>query len=147
VPSSRLPVRSAALASVFLLPGCLGLDVAPGFQLRQSIVAEGMALPESVQVFSRNGTIGIAGQIVGKLPCDMLGGEVKESGKDLRIIITLDAERNYCNGIAPTTFSFVASVVAIDPGSHNVVVEYHYKGTNGQNGVVADQLVSVGQAG
>jgi len=128
-----------------VLTGCLlDLDTGPGFGLLQSVVATAQALPEEVRASGGTATATVSGQIVGKLPCDEVLGEVKEDGSALRVTITLRADRQVCNGIAPTTFSFIANLLNLDPGERPLRVEYRYVGLDGNNGVRLDTAVVVG---
>ncbi|MDX1396412.1 MAG: hypothetical protein R3195_18670 [Gemmatimonadota bacterium] len=125
--------------------GCLlGLDTEPGLGLLHSVVAEGEALPESTLAAGGTSAVTVSGQIVGKLPCDEVYGEVDVDGDELRVRITVNAERQFCAGIAPTTFSYVANILNVKSGDRPIVVEYRYVGVDGANGVRLDTLVAVG---
>jgi len=130
--------------SLSIVAGCIGLDTDPGLGLLQSIVAEGQALPEYARAAGGTATATVSGQIVGKLPCDEVAGDLKASGHGLRLIITLRADRNACNGIQPTTWSYLANVLNVNPGSWDLIVEHHYRGIDGAEGVVLDTVIVVG---
>ena len=125
--------------------GCLlDLDTGPGFGILQSVVATGEALPESVLASGGTAAATVSGQIVGKLPCDEVLGDVKENGNALRVVITLRADRQVCNGVAPTTFSYIANLLNLDPGERPITVEHRYIGVDGVEGVRLDTAVVVG---
>ena len=141
---SRLKTLGA-LVGAAVASGCLlGLDTEPGLGLLHSVVAEGEALPESTRAAGGNAAVTVSGQIVGKLPCDELYGEVDVDDGELRVRITLNAERQFCAGIAPTTFSYVANILNVESGDRPIVVEYRYVGVDGASGVRLDTLVVVG---
>lgn len=132
------------LASV-LLSGCLlDLDSGPGFGLLQSVVATGEARPDYARAAGGTAAATVSGQIVGKLPCDEVAGDVKESGGTLEVTITLRADRQFCNGVAPTTFSYVANLLNVAAGNRQIVVEHRYEGVDGNDGVRLDTVVVVG---
>lgn len=137
-------IRIGAFLGVVLTTGCLGLETGPGFGLLQSLVATGEALPEVTRAAGGTAAATVSGQIVGKLPCDEVNGEVQENGKNLRIIITLRADRQFCNGQAPTTWSYIANIVNLDPGDRGIIVEYRFRGVDGNEGVRLDTVVVVG---
>jgi hypothetical protein len=139
------PLAAIALAAVHT--GCLlnfGLDTGPGFGLIQSVVATGEALPEVARAAGGTAAATVSGQIVGKLPCDEVNGEVKVNGDELRVIITLRADRQVCSGIAPTTFSYIANLLNIGAGNRPIVVEHRYVGVDGIDGVRLDTIIVVG---
>jgi hypothetical protein len=133
------------LGAVLLpLAGCVfGLDIKPALTVDQSVFAAGEALSGSVNAFGGNGTVVVTGRIIGKLPCDVIVGDVKEvSGGDLELTMTLEATRA-CPGNPPTSFNYLANIVAVEPGERSVVVEHRFVGTDGQAGVVLDTVVTV----
>jgi len=141
----RRPILLACSTVVFLpLAGCIGLDTDPGLGMLQSVVAQGEALPEYARAAGGTATATVSGQIVGKLPCDELNAELKGSSRELRIVITLRADRNACNGIQPTTWSYIANLYNVPSGSHDLVVEHRYRGIDGAEGVVLDTVIVVG---
>jgi len=146
VSNSRSTFR-LALTLPFLglaaLAACLGLDTDPGFQLQQSVVATGRALPQMASAQGHSGTAAVTGQIVGRLPCDDITGDVREEGAGLRVILVMVSGVNGCNGTIPTTFSYVANIFGVQPGQRGIIVEHRFEGTNGQAGVVLDTVVTV----
>ena len=134
-----------AVGAIALFSGCL-IDLEPGigFGVLQSIVATGEALPETVQAAGGTAAASVSGQIVGKLPCDEVLGSVEENGNRVTVTITLRADRQVCNGVAPTTFSYVANLLNVDAGNRRLVVEYDYVGVDGAEGVRLDTTVVVG---
>lgn len=145
-PRTRLltPLHLLAIALCCVpLGACLGLDTGPGLTFDQDIVAEGEALADFVRAQGNTAAIAISGRIVGKLPCDQLAVDVEERGSTIDFTVTLDADRNACNGIAPTTWAYVANVVNLDPGEKNVQVLYRFRGTDGVAGVRLDTTVTV----
>lgn len=142
---------STLRARLFLLLGILlpvgscvfGLDTKPGMTVQQSIVATGEALSGNVRAVGGNGSVVVSGRIIGKLPCDVVRGGLKEvGGGNLEVTITLEATRA-CPGNPPTSFNYLANIVAVQPGSRSVVVEHRFVGTEGQAGVVLDTTVTV----
>ncbi len=132
-----------ALAGLLVFSGCLGLDTGPGFGILQSVVATGEALPELTNAAGGTASLTVSGRIVGKLPCDEIRGALKEDGGALRLTITVVADRQFCNGSEPTTWSFIANILNLDPGSQRVVVRYRFQGTDGVPGVRLDTVVNV----
>ncbi len=127
-----------------LLTGCLSLDTGPGLSIRSSVTAAGEARLEQATATGISNSVVVSGRIVGRLPCDNVGGRISESGDELRLIVVLESGVNSCNGIPPTTFSYVASIVNVAQGSLSVVVEHRFRGTDGVNRVVLDTVVDVG---
>jgi hypothetical protein len=129
---------------LLLLAGCVfGLDTKPGMTVQQSIFAAGEALSGSVRAAGGNGTVIVSGRIIGKLPCDVVRGGLKEGGGgDLEITITLEATRA-CPGNPPTSFNYLANIVAVEAGPRSVRVEHRFVGTDGPAGVVLDTMVTV----
>lgn len=131
------------LAALAIVTGCLGLDTGPGFQILQSVVATGRALPQQASAQGNTGSASISGRIVGRLPCDNITGDVHKEGDALRITVVMVSGVNGCNGVIPTTFSYVANVLGVDPGARKIIVEHRFEGTDGQAGVVLDTIVTV----
>jgi len=147
VSHDRSPFRVVPLLrllGVAVWAGCLGLDAGPGFQIQQSVVAAGRALPQKASARGNSNSASISGQIVGRLPCDNITGDVHEEGQDLRIVLIMVSGVNGCNGAIPTTFSYVANVFGLKPGPRGIIVEHHFQGTDGQEGVVLDTVVTIG---
>lgn len=133
------------VAGMAVFTGCLlDLDMSPGFGILQSIVATGEAQPENVLAAGGTATATVSGKIVGQLPCDEVLGEVKQSGDVLRVTITLRADRQVCNGIAPTTFSYIGNLLNVSAGNRQIIVEHKYVGAEGNDGVRLDTVVVVG---
>lgn len=143
----RAPVAaSLALASacaLATLTGCFSLDTGPALQIRKSVASSSQALPTIVAATGGTGTVAISGRIVGRLPCDVLDGDVRDSGGNLRVTILLVADQNSCPGSPPITWSYVANVLNLDPGARTLRVEHRFQGVEGQAGVVLDTLVEV----
>ena len=140
----RIRLAAAVIGTTISLSGCLlGLDTGVGFGINQSVVAIGEALPEEASAVGGVSQATVSGRIVGKLPCDEVRGEADEQGNRIRVIITLRADRNFCSGAAPTTFTFVANLLNVDPGDRQIVVEYRYVGVDGDAGVRLDTVVVV----
>ena len=137
-------IRFGAFLGVVLTTGCLGLDTGPGFNLIQSIVATGEARPEVARAAGGPSTATVSGQIVGKLPCDEVDGELKEKGSTIRVIITVRADRQACNGLAPTTWSYVANILNLSAGSRGIIVEHRFRGVDGTPGVRLDTVIVIG---
>lgn len=146
-PRSRLltPLHLLAIALCCVpLGACLGLDTGPGLTFDQDIVAEGEALADFVRAQGNTAAIAISGQIVGRLPCDQIGIDIDESGSAVDVTITVDGNRNACNGIAPTTWAYVANIVNLDAGQKNLRVDYRFRGVEGSvAGVRLDTTVTV----
>lgn len=141
----KTPLRPLAAGLIPLLAsGCLGLDTGPTFSLLQSVVSEGEALPEFSRAAGGTAALTVSGQIVGKLPCDEVRGEIKDNGGDIEFTVTMISDRQFCNGRTPTTFSWIANVLNLDSGQQPVRVRYRYQGTDGIPGVVLDTVVAVG---
>lgn len=132
------------LAGLALFAGCIGLDTDPAMQLLQSVVAEGEALDEFARAAGGNAAATVSGQIVGKLPCDEVRGDLSDSGNNTRLVITLRADRNACNGVQPTTWSYIANILNLPAGSREFIVEHRYRGIDGAEGIVLDTLIVVG---
>lgn len=140
--SSRRHPLIVAVAGV-ALGGCLSLDTGPGLHIMQTVAASGRALETTSHARGGNGTVVVSGRIVGKLPCDVVGGDLEEvGGGDLRLTIRLEADRG-CNGVPPTTWTYLANIVNVEPGSRGVRVEHRFVGIEGHEGVVLDTLVQV----
>lgn len=143
---SALCARPFLKLGMLLLPlaGCVfGLDTKPGLTVQQSVFAAGEALSGSVRAIGGNGTVVVSGRIIGKLPCDVVRGDLKEVGSgNLEVAITLEATRA-CPGNPPTSFNYLANIVAVEPGSRSVLVEHRFVGTDGPAGVVLDTVVTV----
>lgn len=133
-----LPVLAAVL-----LAACLGLDTDPSFQIHQSVVATGRALPQTASAQGNSGTASITGRIVGRLPCDNITGDVRSEGSNLRIVLVMVSGVNGCNGAIPTTFSYVANVLGVESGPHGIIVEHRFEGVDGPAGVVLDTVVDI----
>ncbi len=144
MPRKRSPFFASSGVSVVLLTGCLSLDTGPGLSIDSSVVAAGEALLEQATATASSTSVVISGRIVGRLPCDNVDGRISQSGGELRLIVVLESGVNACNGIPPTTFSYVANIVNVERGSLSVVVEHRFKGTDGVNRVVLDTVVDVG---
>ncbi|MFV1987029.1 MAG: hypothetical protein ACC682_07095 [Gemmatimonadota bacterium] len=138
-----LPMVPIAMA-IFSAGCLLNLDTGPGFGILQSVVAMGEALPESSRAAGGTAAATVSGQIVGKLPCDEVNGEVEEDGDELRVIITLRADRQVCSGLAPTTFSYIANLLNVEAGDRTIIVEHRYVGVDGVDGVRLDTIIVVG---
>jgi hypothetical protein len=132
------------LGVLLLVAGCVfGLDTKPGLTVQQSVFAAGEALSGNVRAVGGNGTVIVSGRIIGKLPCDVVRGDLKEvGGGDLEITITLEATRA-CPGNPPTSFNYLANIVAVEAGARSVLVAHRFVGTEGQAGVVLDTMVTV----
>lgn len=142
---SRVTIPAFAVAAAAIFGGCLlDLSSSPGFGLLQSVVATGEARPESVLAAGGSAAATVSGQIVGKLPCDEVGGEVRESGNVLHVTITVRADRQVCNGVAPTTFSYIANLLNLEAGERPIRVEHRYVGVEGNAGLRLDTTVVVG---
>lgn len=139
----RFPVLPLPVLALAVLAACLGLDTDPGFQIQQSVVATGRALPQTASAQGHSGTAAITGRIVGRLPCDYITGDVHTEGSDLRIVLVMVSGVNGCNGVVPTTFSYVANVLGIAPGARGIIVEHRFQGLDGPAGVVLDTVVDV----
>lgn len=133
-----LPVLAAVV-----LAACLGLDTDPGFQIQQSVVATGRALPQTASAQGHSGTAAITGRIVGRLPCDNITGDVRSEGSNLRIVLVMVSGVNGCNGAIPTTFSYVANVLGVESGPRGIIVEHRFEGVDGPAGVVLDTVVDI----
>jgi hypothetical protein len=134
-----------ALGGVVAFSGCLlNLDSGPGFSILQSVVATGEALPETTRAAGGTAAATVSGRIVGKLPCDEVAGDVSEKSGTLYVTVTLRADRQVCNGVAPTTFSYIANLLNVPAGEQRIVVEHRYEGVDGVNGVRLDSVVVVG---
>lgn len=143
-PGSRFPLLlSLPVLAVAALAACFGLDTDLGFQIQQSVVATGRALPQTASAQGRSGTAAITGRIVGNLPCDDISGEVRSEGSDLRVILVMVSGVNGCNGAIPTTFSYVANVLGVESGPRGIIVEHRFEGVDGQAGVVLDTVVDI----
>lgn len=144
--NSRSPLRllpPLPILTLALLAACLGLDTDPGFQIQQSVVATGRALPQMASAQGYTGTAAVTGRIVGRLPCDNITGDVRTEGSNLRVVLVMVSGVNGCNGIVPTTFSYVANVLGVEPGPRGIIVEHRFEGVEGQAGVVLDTVVDV----
>lgn len=139
----RTRSRWAAILGLAAVAGCLGLDTGPGFQIFQSVVASGEALPQSATARGNAGSATVSGVIVGQLPCDTISGDVEESGDDLFLTIVMISGEQGCHGVTPTTFSYAANVLGLDPGARGIIVEHQFRGTDGQTAVVLDTVVTV----
>lgn len=137
-------IRFGAFTGVVLTTSCLGLDTGPGFSLVQSIVATGEARPEVARAAGGLSTATVSGQIVGKLPCDEVNGELNQEGSTIRVIITVRADRQVCNGRAPTTWSYLANILNLDRGNQGIIVEHRFRGVDGTPGVRLDTVVVIG---
>ncbi len=135
---------AATPVAVLLLSGCLSLDTGPGLQMRQSIAAEGEALPESARASGGSGTATVSGTIVGRLPCDRLDGSIRESGSTIRVTIKVRADVGACNGIAPTSWNYIANILGLDGGTRDMVVEHQFVGRDPSPKVVLDTVITIG---
>ena len=140
--STRITALFGLLA--ILVTGCLGLGIGPAVAVLQSVVAEGEALPEFTRAAGGTSSMTVSGQIVGRLRCDTIEGQVKETSDHVRVTITVISGRQGCNSTQPTTLSYIANVLNLDPGLTSVVVRYRYEGVDGVSGVRLDTLVTVG---
>jgi len=136
-------IRFGAFLGVVLTAGCLGLDTGPGFSLIQSLVATGEARPEVARAAGGRAAATVSGQIVGKLPCDEVGGALKDEGSTLRVIITVRADRQSCNGLAPTTWAYVANILNLHAGNRGIIVEHRFRGVDGNPGVRLDTVIVI----
>lgn len=126
------------------LSGCLlNLGDGVGFSIIQSVAGTGEALEESVFAAGGGARVTVSGTIVGKLPCDEVRGEVKESGQRLNVTITLRADRQFCNGLTPTSFRYVANLLNVGAGDRQIVVDHRYVGADGTEGTRLDTVVVV----
>lgn len=123
---------------------CFGLGVEPAVSVMKSVVVEGEALPEFSRVSVGYNTARVSGQIVGRLRCDTLDGEVKQRGDNIEIVITVVSGYQGCPGRVPTTLSYMANVFNLKPGPASVVVKHRFEGTDGVSGVRLDTLITVG---
>jgi len=139
------PIRHILIVGVVCvaLNSCLSLDTGPGLHISQSVAASGEALATMSNAIGGNRAVVVTGRIVGKLPCDVVGGDLKEvGGGDLRLMIKLEADRG-CNGIPPTTWTYLANIVNVEAGTRAVRVEHSFVGIEGETGVVLDTVVQV----
>lgn len=137
-------LRRLTLVGLTLLSGaCLGLDTEPAFGLLQSVVIEGQALEEFSRASGGTSALTVSGQLVGRLPCDVVRGSLKRKGTRFEITVTLDADSQGCNGLTPTTWSYVMNILNVDAGPQQIVVEHRFEGVAGQAGVVLDTVVTV----
>lgn len=141
--SRRALPPALPLLALVPLAACLGLDTDPGFEIRQSVVASGRALPQMATAQGYTGTAAVTGRIVGRLPCDNITGDVHSEGSSLRIVLVMVSGVNGCNGQVPTTFSYVANVLGVEPGPRGIIVEHRFEGVDGPAGVVLDTVVTV----
>lgn len=140
----KLPFsRAWTLPALVLIASCFSLDTDVALQIQQTVAATGEALPTLASASAGRRSVAISGRIVGRLPCDVIEGDIEESGTRLRITVTVVADRNHCPGRPPTTWSYVANVLAVESGQHAVVVEHRYQGVDGPAGVVLDTLLDV----
>ena len=141
-PRARLVAILGALS--LPLAGCIfGLDIKPALTVDQSVFAAGEALSGSVHAIGGNGTVVVTGRMIGKLPCDVIVGDLKDvGGGDLKLTMTLEATRA-CPGNPPTSFDYLANIVSVEPGERSVQVEHRFVGTDGQSGIVLDTVVRV----
>ncbi len=124
--------------------GCLGLDLSPSVGgVLQSVIVEGEALPETSVAVGGNAAMRVTGLIVGVLKCDSVTGEVREKNGNLRVTITVTTGRRGCNSRRPTTLSYAANILNIEPGLKGIVVEHRYEGFDSVAGVRLDTLVTI----
>ena len=123
---------------------CLGLGVDPAVSVMKSVVVEGEALPEFSRVSVGYNTASVSGQIVGRLRCDTLDGEVTQREDNIEIIITVVSGYQGCPGRVPTTLSYMANVFNLKPGPTSVVVKHRFEGIDGVSGIRLDTLITVG---
>ena len=126
------------------ITACLGLGVDPAVSVTKSVVVEGEALPEFSRVSVGYNTARVSGQIVGRLRCDTLDGEVKQPADNIEIIIPEVSGSQGCPGRVPTTLSYMANVFNLKPGPTSVVVKHRFEGLDGVSGVRLDTLITVG---
>jgi len=126
------------------ITACLGLGVDPAVSVMKSVVVEGEALPEFSRVSVGYNTARVSGQIVGRLRCDTLDGEVKQRADNIEIVITVVSGFQGCPGRVPTTLSYIANVFNLKPGPTSVVVKHRFEGIAGVSGVRLDTLITVG---
>lgn len=141
--SKLLLSRAWILPALATAAGCFSLDTDPGLRVQQSIAATAEALPAVAHATAGSGTVAVSGRIVGKLPCDLIDGDLAESSDRLHLTITVVADRNRCPGRPPTTWTYVANIVNLEPGPRTVVVEHRFQGVAGQGGVVLETVVDV----
>ena len=126
-----------------LLSACFGLGTGLQLTTDQAVVVEGEALPEFSVARGVGAGIVINGQIVGRLRCDGIRGELKENGEDVDVTITLIADQSACPGAVPTTWAYVFNIFGVDSGQHGVRVSYKFQGFEGVAGLRLDTLVTV----
>lgn len=143
---STFPTRLVppCIGLLLLATGCLGLEPGPTVSILQSVLIEGEARPEFAQATGRSAGLTVSGQIVGKLPCDEVRAELEEDDDELEVTIRVVADRQFCNGLAPTTWSYVVNILNLPPGQTGVLVRYAFQGTDGVPGVRLDTAVVVG---
>ncbi|MGH7539503.1 MAG: hypothetical protein ACRELC_00730 [Gemmatimonadota bacterium] len=141
--SQRLVRRAALLVVPALLGGCFGLDTGPALQLQKSVAAVNEALPTTASAAGGTARVTVSGRIVGKLPCDLLDGDVQESSTEIRLILKLVADQNHCAGRPPTTWSYVANILELEAGTRTLIVEHRFQGVDGQAGIVLDTVLVV----
>lgn len=140
----RTLTRGLALGSLMWLAGCLNLGLEPSVGgVVSSVIVTGEALEEFAEVQPGSGSIFVTGQIVGRLRCDTVEGTVREDGDAFVVTITMISGRQGCNSLSPTTFSYAANLFNIDPGPTRVLVDYEYRGVNGQAGRRLETNVTV----
>lgn len=144
LPTSRVRLIAIPGAVLLTLAGCIfGLDIKAALTVNQSVFAAGEALSGSVSALGGNGTVLVTGRMIGKLPCDVIVGDLRETGGgNLELTMTLEATRA-CPGNPPTSFDYLANIVSVEPGEHSVRVEHRFVGTDGHAGVVLDTVVTV----
>jgi hypothetical protein len=142
-PTRHILILGVACVACVALNSCLSLDTGPGLNISQSVAASGEALATTSNAIGGNRAVVVTGRIVGKLPCDVVGGDLKEvGGGDLRLMIKLEADRG-CNGVPPTTWTYLANIVNVEAGTHAIRVEHSFVGIEGDAGVVLDTVVQV----
>lgn len=134
--AGSLAAASLAACSVFdLAPG-------PGLNLDWDVVGAGELAPD-VEAAASRASIVVSGRIPASLPCAPLKGDLEDSGSNLRLIVTVIEEQNFCVGSA-STFRYVANLFNLEAGDRTLIVEHRFQNTDRPAEIVFEGTLSVG---
>lgn len=80
----------------------------------------------------------VSGKIAGRLPCDNLYSDLDANKTRLSLTITLETGVNQCPGVPPTSFTYIANLLNVDPGSYTVRIVHAFEGIDRASEVVLD---------
>lgn len=115
-------MSAIALVACLLAAGCelVGLDTDTGLDLEWSVAGEDATLPD-VRATGGLSSISVSGNFPVELPCQPLGGSLRERESRITLTVTALSDRSLCPGDS-TTLRYLAGILNLKPGERFLTV-------------------------